>query len=231
VLAGRIRFELQRGMAGWILPGMGFQTLPGTSHRMVVDRNEVFHDVYVVVDQVTARALMQSRLLSGRRVWQLGDPEYCAEQFEELVRRLRQPVYEMPDAAALAYVIQWMQGLYARHRALEFPGREGDAVRAACRLLEERGNAWVPLETIARKVGLSYAVFRREFRRLTGQSPGHYRIQRRLEEARGLLAMMSVKEVAEVLGYPDPYTFSDQYKRFMGVPPSKHGRRGRGEPG
>ena len=66
---------------------------------------------------------------------------------------------------------------------------------------------------------MSYPTFRRRFRAAMQVSPGAYRVRRRLEQARLLLLEKPVKQVAEELGYSDPFTFSAQFKAHFGLSP------------
>ena len=79
-----------------------------------------------------------------------------------------------------------------------------------------------PLPQLARSIGMGYENFRKSFRRWTGLSPQDYRIQRRLNQADALLlhTRLSIKEIAERLGYSDITAFSRQYRKFRRVPPS-----------
>lgn len=88
------------------------------------------------------------------------------------------------------------------------------------RYLED--NQSLTLEEIAEKCGMSYPNFRRQFAKIYGISPGQYRIQKRIDRAiRWLKCGISVTETAELLGYPDVYTFSHQFNAVVGFPPSK----------
>lgn len=89
------------------------------------------------------------------------------------------------------------------------------------RYLED--NQALTLEEIAVKCGLSYPAFRRQFAKNYGMPPGQYRIQKRIDKAiRWLKSGLSVSETAELLGYPDVYTFSHQFTAVVGFPPSRY---------
>lgn len=94
-------------------------------------------------------------------------------------------------------------------------------INHACQLLVEDFDKKIIIPDIARKVGLGYELFRKEFRRLVGISPQEFRIRSRVEEADNMIRSerWTLVEVAEQLGYPDYATFAKQYKKFTGHPP------------
>jgi len=89
--------------------------------------------------------------------------------------------------------------------------------------LEER----LDIEQIAAGLDVSYERFRKLFRQRMGVSPGEYRIRRRIDQARSMLIQqrLSNKEIAYALGYADPFTFSKQFKRFVGMSPTVFRKR------
>lgn len=76
----------------------------------------------------------------------------------------------------------------------------------------------------AREAGLSERHFIRQFRFVTGQTPGDWFTRQKIQHACTLLLMPSVrvKEVAERLSYADPLYFSRIFKRIVGVSPENY---------
>lgn len=80
------------------------------------------------------------------------------------------------------------------------------------------------MERFAREAGLSQRHFSRQFRFVTGQTPGEWFIQQKIQHACTLLLMpgMRVKEVAARLSYADPLYFSRIFKRIAGMSPENY---------
>ncbi len=80
------------------------------------------------------------------------------------------------------------------------------------------------LERVAAVAGLAPNYFHRRFHRLFSLTPFNYMLNRRLNQARHLLAStrLSVKEVAEAAGYENPLYFTRVFTHQMRMPPSEY---------
>ncbi len=142
------------------------------------------------------------------------------------------PETELPTRAALALVFDFLNRLYDLARHAEAGDAWGQVLRQARVLLERDLDQRLDMTGLAERLGVAYPTFRRRFREAMGVSPGAYRVRRRLEQARVLLLEHSVKQVADELGYSDPFTFSAQFKAHFGLSPQRfQAREGRGGSG
>lgn len=83
------------------------------------------------------------------------------------------------------------------------------------------------VELLAKAVGLSRAVFARQFLSVLGQSPMRYLTQRRMQVAAALLfaSDAGLAEVASRVGYASEFAFNRAFKRYYRVPPGEYRRR------
>lgn len=76
------------------------------------------------------------------------------------------------------------------------------------------------ISSLAKSAGLSTRQFSDEFYRAFGIRPMNFIISKRLSHANQLLQSgYSVHQVAETVGYKDPFYFSRLFKKYMGYPP------------
>jgi AraC-like DNA-binding protein len=84
--------------------------------------------------------------------------------------------------------------------------------------------AGITPEVLARRLGLSYETFRKEFTRHTGCPPARFRTRRLIEQSAALMAdrHLSNKELAETLGFYDEFHFSRRFREVMGKSPREY---------
>lgn len=73
-------------------------------------------------------------------------------------------------------------------------------------------------------VGIDRTYFSKKFTVRFGLSPGKYMQRLKMNEARRLLMETDYKlaEIAQLVGYPDLFSFSKSFKKAFGHPPSRH---------
>ncbi len=77
---------------------------------------------------------------------------------------------------------------------------------------------------LAAQSGMALSTLRRRFREASGMALHTYALQCRTAAARKLLGEsdLSIKEIADKLGYADVYFFSRQFRKNTGVPPAQY---------
>lgn len=81
-----------------------------------------------------------------------------------------------------------------------------------------------PLEELARQNHISVATLKKQFRQVYGEPPYTYLKRRRMEEAALLLqtTKLSIREIAEAVGYQNPSKFSAAFAQRYGMPPTEY---------
>lgn len=80
----------------------------------------------------------------------------------------------------------------------------------------------ISLDDISKNLYISSVYVSKVFKERTGESPINYLINLRLGKARKLLleSNLSVKEIAQLVGYKDAYYFSKLFKKYYGKSPT-----------
>lgn len=81
----------------------------------------------------------------------------------------------------------------------------------------------IRMSELAELVGISEKYFITYFKQALGITPGQYIYQIKMNRARDYLLSKkySIQQIAALLGYPDPFTFSKAFKKYYNMPPSK----------
>lgn len=92
-------------------------------------------------------------------------------------------------------------------------------------LVSNISNPHFHIENAHKKIPLSTFYLKRLFKKETGESPLEYLTAKRIEYSKQLLGAkyettMSIKEIASLAGYDDPYYFSRVFKKVTGKSPS-----------
>jgi len=79
------------------------------------------------------------------------------------------------------------------------------------------------IDELSAIVNMSEKYFISYFKSALGITPGNYITQLKMNKARDYLYQekYSIKEIANLLGYSDQYTFSKAFKKYFNVSPSK----------
>lgn len=136
---------------------------------------------------------------------------------------LRPPSWRAIARSLVHAVLTELQREHAQAAVAPATGRhDGLSIAQALLRLEVEETDYPTPGSLAHACGYSAAYFSRLFRRQFGCTPQQYLVARRLERARRLLleSDLSVKQVAQSLGYRDVFFFTRQFKAHMGQPPA-----------
>jgi AraC-like DNA-binding protein len=216
------RCDLKPGDAIWIFPDL--------AHAYGPKAGRSWRQIYVVFDGPQFELLQQCGVLSPHRpVWHLAPVDYWRRRLEEIF----QPDIGVGESAAVRALGRFVHVLTdMAATSLEAARPSGETwLEDSLQFLAERGNSgWLIPQEVARRVGLSYENFRKQFARRTGESPGQYQKRRRIDQACAAIYQGShgFKELAEELGFCDVFHFSKAFRQVVGETPSAFRKRVRG---
>jgi len=96
-------------------------------------------------------------------------------------------------------------------------GQDSRFLEPALRALARDTGTPEPVATVARRLHLSPAHFRRRFKAQTGTSPKAYQVAQRITRAKQLLAAgRSIKVTADTLGFADVFHFMRRFRQVTG---------------
>lgn len=192
--------------------------LPGRRHSTIPVAGSGLIEFFINIDVTWFRQLAALGAVPDRPCAYLGWDPALAEGCLAFIDRLRLVAEESwPLALAEA------QSLLAAFAVGCARGGSPDPrIADACAILADDAPGRLSLAAVARRVGLGGESFRKRFAAATGQSPGAWRIRRRIDTActRLLSEDLPLGAIAAELGYPDVPTFAKQFRRVIGQPPA-----------
>ena len=149
------------------------------------------------------------------------NPEKMARLFTSLLEiwNGREVGYKHKCTAVLYEILAecYVENFKTRHK--------GSKIRASVDYLQAHFNdAKLSIAEIAKQSFMSEVHFRRLFKEEYGLSPQKYIVNLRIQNAVGLISSgyYSLKEIAFMSGYTDYKYFTTEFKRALGVSPSKY---------
>jgi two-component system response regulator YesN len=138
------------------------------------------------------------------------------QDLEDLLSRLKIMI------ASERSVIKSMNPLSNRHYTAE------EIVKSVAEFIKTNYTQDISLEDIAKRFNVNAPHLSKIFLKYAGESPSKYIMSLRMNEAKHLLSLkkeLTVKEIGEAVGYPDPYYFSRIFKQFTGMTPTDYKHR------
>lgn len=218
---GRGYFESRPTGKCAIAPGMAFVLVPKVWHRYRPDPATGWVESWIEVQGPTVERLLRGKVFSASDAVRMVDPAAGVESALDAVHfraRTAGPGFDPELAsAALSVLAAWDKAARLQPARSRMVG----AIAAAERHLAEHLAEPVNVEALARKLGVAYSHFRREFKSHTGFAPWQYVLHLRLSRARRLLAASdaTLDEVAARLGFSSAFHLSNAFKRAFGVAP------------
>lgn len=220
LLRGSGTFTDCNGGEHTLTPGSIFQRIPGRRHSNRVAPESGWLEFWIALGSPLYRILEELRALPQEEVLHI-PPEKCTPTlYGELLQALSRAEHR-----ELPLLLHRLLGtLFTLFNEASSGQAAGSIVGKAVELIEADPAARRKLPEIAEEIGSSYASLRRRFKGETGISLTQYRINVRLNRARELLAKRdrSIGEIAEILGYPDQFSFSKQFRRHLGYSPQEY---------
>ncbi len=220
LVEGRGRFRARGGEERAVEAGDLIALLPGLPHRYGPDEEGLWKEYWCIFSGRVPNDYVASGLLgAGRSVMRLGQAESYVPAWESLLACA-------DDARENVDLSIRFGAFLARLLADNASSVSSQAVDelvelARAKMAESIGAARFVSRDFARESNLSYSAFRRRFSRSTGSPPDAYLAALTAARAKERLldAGPSVKEIAEELGFADPYYFSRFFKRHSGMSP------------
>jgi len=191
-----------------------------------------WHTYWAGFDGTSAQHLEKQQFFSRNNpIMSIGYQEHIVRAFTDLVKAGHEERggHQQIMAGLLTKILGYTSAL--QHRQKFQRSNQEEIVRHAQILLVESIEKQIPIEDVAKALGLGYSYFRQLFKAYTGLAPGQYLIQLRLEKSKELLANseLPIKHIADQSGFESVHYFSRLFKQKSGVTPGGYRKMAKGE--
>lgn len=212
-------------------PGAIYCYGPRTAHVIETDpENPMLKHFVDFVGSSLVGMLKSTRFLEGRPLY-VSKPFRIRNIFENLITTGNT---DSCNRDALCALLLRQLILYADDTAMEAEAAFSPAWQSylRCRQYMERNYLKITtIKEVAQKCFVDQAYLSRLFKRFAEESPQQLLTRLKMGKAADLLSNrdLLIKQVAEEIGYSDPYHFSRVFKRVYGIPPETFSQAARRE--
>jgi len=223
ITSGRGVLETRSGGRYIIESGEGFVLFPGEWHRFRPDKKSGWTENWVGFKSSVSPFEPVPRLMSKvHPVFRIGMDDQVVSMMNQLFDTVRSDLVgtEYVLSGRVIHLIAHLLTLLKRQE-LKISGRTDEIIMTAKSIMESHYSEKVSLEDIADQLHISYAWFRKYFRKNTGFSPYDYLINIRINHAKIMLknSGRSVKEISQASGFESQQQFSRTFKKKAGITP------------
>jgi AraC-like DNA-binding protein len=202
--------------------GMMFMLFPGEWHSFAPDADTGWDDHWIGFNGVFMDDKIRAGFFTFKNcVFRVGVDERIINIFHEIL-----DIAESGKKGYQQVIASLAISLIGRIHYEDLNHTYGDTfitriINQAKAVMKEDMAGNQPLEEIAHTLGTSYSLFRREFKKKCGISPGQYRLELKLTKAKELLhsTNMSIADISSKLHFECIGQFSTFFKKKTGSTP------------
>ncbi len=222
ITRGQGTFRTEGNHTWRIGPGTVFMLFPDVWHWYAPDKDTGWDEYWVGFKGDYPSLVVQHGFFTPEApVMSIGLHDSILELYTEIFdcARFEGPGYQQVLGSLISHLLAHLSSLSLQH------GRDSANERIVQRakfLLADNVATHLDIGWLSRSLGLGYSRFRQIFKKCTGLSPYQYFLDLKINRAKELLQQeqFTVKEIAYMLSFDDPYYFSHLFKKKTGHPPS-----------
>lgn len=206
-------------------PGQVIVYYPHTEYRYAMHGKDTLLYFWVHFTGYGAEELLADCGITNRKLFDVGLSEPIVLGFEGLFREfiVHDSCFDQSAAATLMQIC-----VDISRRKSDISGKNtakmDSRIYRSLAYIHKNYNAVISVEQLAFSEHLSVGRYRTLFRHYTGLSPMEYLITLRINHSRSLILQtdLSIKEIAEAVGYPDQLYFSRIFRSRTGMTPTAY---------
>lgn len=218
---GRGVFETERTSRYTISEGCCFLLFPGVWHRYKPDMEIGWEEYWVGFKGFYAEDLVKRFFDECSPVFYTGTEGDILKLFKTVLVKMQEgnPGYHQ-EIAGITHQMLGILNSTPQNERSERPDER--LISQAMFLLRETLHTSDTIEEIVKTLPVSYSKLRKDFKKITGETPNQYQLNLRLEKVKELLSTtkLSITEIAYQTGFESVSYLSKIFKKKNNIPPS-----------
>ena len=230
ILSGTAYYKDSHGIDTELETGDAIIVFPELAHAYGAMQENDWSHTYAIFNGPQFELLRQAGVLDpGQPIWQLDSITYWNQRVEERLTSTRNR-FPTQSLKILGQFSQLLIEMKTRDSEAKIDSAASRIDTATEMLSGPMEGLWIAPEEVARRVGLSYENFRKRFARARGVAPAKFQNQKRIEFAQSAIyqGTHTLQELADELGFCDPFHFSKTFKRLTGQSPTEFRQKATG---
>lgn len=207
-------------------PGQAILYYPHTSYRYAMHGQDEVHYYWIHFTGCEAEQLIESCRIPNHTLLDVGSSPSLILDFEEIFRDfiIRDSCFDYATAARLTAIC--VEISRRSEAAASSPSETDSRIHHSLAYIHKNYAHDLNIEQLAALEHLSPSRFRALFKERTGLSPMDYLTALRINHARQLMSQteLTLREIADMVGYEDQLYFSRIFKKRTGFTPSAYRR-------
>lgn len=222
IVSGKGVFESANTPATVIGEGTCFMLLPNVWHRYQPDPEHGWQEYWIGLKGRILDDWIREQCIPGdKTLYDTGVSSQLINLFQGILGCIRSnpPGLRQLTAGMALQVLGTVLGTESK----QAPRTIEQKIGWAKTIIDENLEQPVSGQQLAIELSVSYSLFRKSFKRITGYSPAQYHLLQRLAKAKELLSVthLSIEEIALLMGFDSIYYFSRIFKTKSGYSPSE----------
>ncbi|MBL8025269.1 MAG: helix-turn-helix transcriptional regulator [Fibrobacteres bacterium] len=204
-----------------IAHGNFFILFPGEWHRYGPDGSTYWSEYFFVAKGPMAKMFIEQNIFTPEKAFYNVSPNPLIEYHFREALKISERGGAVNNGRACGHILSILNEVQIYSVSQNNRNDNDETIASISRMMKLQPEKEWNYELVAKRHGMSYSLFRKKFVKVTGKSPHRYHNEARTALACELLVKgYPIKEVASLVGLPDPFHFSKVFKSVTGFAPS-----------
>ena len=227
ILSGKGVMETKKSQYR-IRPGTIMIIRPGEYHRYKPDLRDGWHEYFIGFSGILVNHFyLQNQVFINEDIIVTSTVQPIASIFDEIFQQVHK---ELPGFQQIisGLILQLFGQLIADKMNVDFSGKPiADSIQKARIYIRGHVEEHIDLKALAHQYHISYASFRKQFKKYTGMAPRQYHMELKIRRAKELLLTtdLTISEIADQLQFESVHYFSRYFRKKTDLSPSSFKRQ------